>query len=109
AAPSDGVRATWLGHATTLVEIEGRRVLFDPVWSERASPTQAIGPRRLHQMPIPLDALPELAAVVISHDHYDHLDMRTIRWLTAGQRAPFVVPLGVGSHLERWGVPAERI
>ncbi|MFL6141964.1 MAG: MBL fold metallo-hydrolase [Labedaea sp.] len=109
ASPGDRVRATWLGHATTLVEIEGRHVLFDPVWSERASPTQSIGPRRLHQVPVPLDALPELAAVVISHDHYDHLDMHTIRWLTAGQRAPFVVPLGIGAHLERWGVPAARI
>jgi L-ascorbate metabolism protein UlaG (beta-lactamase superfamily) len=109
AAPADGLRLTWLGHATALVEMEGRRVLIDPVWSDRVSPSQAVGPRRIHPVPLALDALPPLAAVVISHDHYDHLDMRTIRLLAALQQMPFVVPLGVGVHLERWGIPPERI
>jgi L-ascorbate metabolism protein UlaG (beta-lactamase superfamily) len=107
--PLDGVRLTWLGHATVLVELEGRRVLFDPMWSSRCSPSALIGPRRLHAVPLALDALPPLDAVVISHDHYDHLDMATIRSLAAKQPVPFVVPLGVGSHLERWGVPEARI
>ncbi|MEU1733314.1 MBL fold metallo-hydrolase [Streptosporangium sp. NPDC020145] len=105
----DGLSALWYGHATTLVEIEGRRVLFDPVWSERCSPAPVGGPRRLHPMPASLVGLPALDAVVISHDHYDHLDMATVRALTALQRAPFLVPLGIGAHLERWGVPGERI
>jgi L-ascorbate metabolism protein UlaG (beta-lactamase superfamily) len=110
AAPAGGLRLSWLGHATALVELEGRRVLFDPVWSERVSPSQAVGPRRMHRVPMALDALPPLDAVVISHDHYDHLDMRTIRQLAALQPdVPFVLPLGVGAHLERWGVPASRI
>lgn len=109
APPLDGVRVTWLGHATALLELEGRRVLFDPVWGRRCSPSAAIGPQRLHQVPMPLESLPPLDAVVISHDHYDHLDMRTVRRLAASQRAPFVVPLGVGAHLERWGVPPSRI
>ncbi|HEV8555273.1 MAG TPA: MBL fold metallo-hydrolase [Actinophytocola sp.] len=110
APPADGLRVTWLGHATALVEIEGRRVLFDPVWSERVSPSQAVGPRRLHPVPLALEDLPPLDAIVISHDHYDHLDMRTIRRLAASQpSSPFVLPLGVGAHLERWGVPAGRI
>ena len=66
AAPaSAGLRATWLGHATALVEIEGRRVLFDPVWSDRCSPSSLVGPRRLHPMPLELSALPAVDAVVI--------------------------------------------
>jgi L-ascorbate metabolism protein UlaG (beta-lactamase superfamily) len=107
--PADGVRLTWLGHATALVELEGRRLLFDPVWSERVSPSQLLGPRRMHPVPLAVDALPPLHSVVISHDHYDHLDMRTIRRLAASQTMPFVVPLGVGAHLERWGIPADRV
>ena len=103
------VAATWLGHATALVEVDGYRVLTDPVWSERCSPLQTVGPRRLHPPPVPLEALPALDAVVISHDHHDHLDMRTIRMLARTQRAMFVTPLGVGAHLRAWGVPAARI
>jgi L-ascorbate metabolism protein UlaG (beta-lactamase superfamily) len=106
---STGVKATWLGHATALVEIEGRRVLFDPVWSDRCSPSSLVGPRRIHPVPLELGALPHLDAVVISHDHYDHLDEASIRALTRLQTAPFLVPLGVGAHLERWGVPVGRI
>jgi L-ascorbate metabolism protein UlaG (beta-lactamase superfamily) len=100
---------TWYGHASSLVEIDGACVLFDPIWSERCSPSQLVGPRRLHQPPIAVDDLPRLDAIVISHDHYDHLDMATIRTLVRTQDAPFLVPLGVGAHLERWNVPANRI
>lgn len=107
--PLDGLRLTWFGHASTLVEIEGRRVLFDPMWSSRCSPSALIGPRRLHRVPLPLGALPRLDAVVISHDHYDHLDLATIRRLAALQGMPFAVPLGVGAHLERWGIGPSRI
>ncbi|WP_246278637.1 MBL fold metallo-hydrolase [Phytohabitans rumicis] len=109
AAPADGLHVTWYGHASTLIEIDGRRVLFDPVWSKRCSPFQFAGPRRLHPPPIPLDQLPALDAIVISHDHYDHLDMPTVRSLVRTQEAPFLVPLGVGAHLDRWRVPKDRI
>lgn len=105
----DGLRATWYGHSSVLLEIEGRRVLLDPIWSRRPSPVRFAGPRRLHPAPVPLDALPPVDAVVISHDHYDHLDMPTVRALCRTQAARFVVPLGIGGHLERWGVPSERI
>jgi L-ascorbate metabolism protein UlaG (beta-lactamase superfamily) len=108
-APSTGLHLTWYGHATTLIEIEGRTVLLDPVWSERVSPSQLAGPKRLHPVPIGLADLPEIDAVVISHDHYDHLDMDTIVYLATHHSAPFLVPLGVGAHLERWGIPTERI
>jgi L-ascorbate metabolism protein UlaG (beta-lactamase superfamily) len=103
------LRAVWFGHASTLLEIEGRRVLIDPVWSLRCSPSQLAGPRRLHPMPLALRDLPDVDAVLISHDHYDHLDMATVRELTRRQSAPFLVPVGVGAHLERWRVPADRI
>ena len=100
---------TWLGHATALLEIDGYRVLTDPVWSDRCSPSRALGPQRLHPPPLPLEALPALDAVVISHDHYDHLDMDTVRSLARTQRATFVTALGVGAHLRAWGIPARRI
>ena len=104
-----GLHVTWYGHSTALVEIEGRRVLLDPVWSDRCSPSQLAGPRRLHEPPVGLHELPPIDAVVISHDHYDHLDMATVQHLAERHAATFVVPLGVGAHLERWGVPADRV
>ncbi|MFF2851078.1 MBL fold metallo-hydrolase [Streptomyces sp. NPDC058001] len=107
-APASGLRLTWMGHSSVLAEIDGRRVLFDPVWGERCSPFSFAGPKRLHPVPVPLAALGTLDAVVISHDHYDHLDMPTIKAL-AGTDMVFAVPLGVGAHLERWGVPADRL
>jgi L-ascorbate metabolism protein UlaG (beta-lactamase superfamily) len=106
--PASGLRATWLGHATALVEIDGARILTDPVWSERVSPSSLVGPRRFFEPPIALDDLPRIDAVVISHDHYDHLDMETVKTL-AGTGARFCLPLGVGAHLEKWGIPADRI
>ncbi|GGO43306.1 MBL fold metallo-hydrolase [Streptomyces daqingensis] len=105
--PASGLRLTWLGHSTVLAEVDGRRVLFDPVWGMRCSPFSFAGPRRLHPAPVPLEALGRLDAVVVSHDHYDHLDMPTIRELAAGD-VHFAVPLGVGAHLERWGVAPSR-
>jgi L-ascorbate metabolism protein UlaG (beta-lactamase superfamily) len=104
-----GLHITWYGHASALIDIEGRRVLVDPVWSDRCSPSTVVGPRRLHPVPVPVGQLPRLDAILISHDHYDHLDLATVRALGAAQSAPFLVPLGVGAHLDRWGVPAARI
>jgi L-ascorbate metabolism protein UlaG (beta-lactamase superfamily) len=105
----DGLYVTWYGHSSALIEIEGRRVLLDPVWSDRCSPSRLVGPKRMHEPPVPLRSLPAIDAVLISHDHYDHLDMETVRNLVDLQAAPFLVPLGVGAHLERWGVPPTRI
>ncbi|MFI1196750.1 MBL fold metallo-hydrolase [Micromonospora sp. NPDC020750] len=109
AATERELNVVWYGHASALIEIEGHRVLIDPVWSDRCSPSALVGPRRLHQPPVGLDELPAVDAILISHDHYDHLDMATVRALLAGQSAPFLVPLGVGAHLDRWGVPEHRI
>ena len=101
--------ASWYGHSSALIEIDGYRVLADPIWSQRCSPSRTVGPQRMHEVPVPLEALPAVDAVVISHDHYDHLDIDTIVALTRTQRAPFVVPLGIGAHLRKWGIPESRI
>ena len=106
--PASGLRATWLGHSTVLLEIDGLRVLTDPVWGLRASPSRLAGPRRFQPVPVALRALPPIDLVLVSHDHYDHLDYPTIRQLRK-RPVPFVTSLGVGAHLEAWGVSAERI
>jgi L-ascorbate metabolism protein UlaG (beta-lactamase superfamily) len=111
--PADGaageLSVCWYGHSSALVEVDGYRVLADPVWSRRCSPSHTVGPQRLHEVPVALEALPAVDAVLISHDHYDHLDIDTIVGLAHTQRAPFVVPLGVGAHLRKWGIPDHRI
>ena len=105
-----GLRATWLGHSTVLIEIDGLRVLTDPVWGARASPSRLAGPKRFQPVPVPVRALPPLDLVLVSHDHYDHLDYPTIRELQKRQPdVPYVTSLGVGAHLQAWGVPPERI
>jgi L-ascorbate metabolism protein UlaG (beta-lactamase superfamily) len=106
--PASGLRATWLGHSTVLIEIDGARVLTDPVWGQRASPSRLAGPKRFQPVPVALRALPPLDAVLISHDHYDHLCLHTVHEL-AKRDVPFVTSLGVGAHLEGWGVRPERI
>jgi L-ascorbate metabolism protein UlaG (beta-lactamase superfamily) len=108
AAAPVGLRVTWFGHSSSLVQIDGVNVLTDPLWSDRPSPLSWLGPKRWYAPPIALADLPRIDAVVISHDHYDHLDRATIQamrdWNTV-----FVVPLGVGAHLASWGIPESRI
>lgn len=106
---ANGLAATWLGHASVLIEIDGYRVLADPMFSRRASPADFAGPKRLHPVPVTPADLPSLDAVLISHDHYDHLDMATVAQLLAASKAPFLVPVGVGAHLRAWGVPPARV
>lgn len=109
--PQSGLRITWMGHATSIVEIDGVRILIDPVWDERASPTTWSGPRRFFPAPLQLTDLPPIDAVIISHDHYDHLGAVTIRALachSATTKAQWITPLGVGALLQQWGVPAAQ-
>ncbi len=87
--PQSGLRATWLGHSTVLIEIDGYRVLTDPVWGPRASPSRFAGPKRFQPVPVSLSAMPPIDLVLVSHDHYDHLDYPTILAL-AKSNVPFV-------------------
>ncbi|MCB0327736.1 MAG: MBL fold metallo-hydrolase, partial [Bdellovibrionales bacterium] len=92
---------TWLGHATVLYQIQGKNILTDPHFSDRASPVQWFGPRRFMRPAMSLEALPRIDYVVISHDHYDHLDLNSIRDLYArfGDEITFIVPLGIRAWL----------
>ena len=107
AAPKPGLRTFWIGHASVYVELDGVRMLVDPIFSEYASPFE-LGPRRFHPPPIALAELPKIDAVLITHDHYDHLDMPTVQQLARGGTR-FFVPLGIGAHLAAWGVPEAQI
>src|SRR5216117_4306024 len=93
---------TWIGHSTFLVRMDGVTFLTDPIFSERASPVSFAGPKRLVPPGVPLDALPPIDFVVLSHDHYDHTDVASIEAL-AKQGARFIVPLGLGDVVESAG------
>ncbi|MCP4570710.1 MAG: hypothetical protein GY841_24260, partial [FCB group bacterium] len=106
--PVEDIRVTWLGHSTVLLEIDGFRLLTDPVWSQRCSPISFMGPTRFHPVPIALEDLPPLDAVIISHDHYDHLDKDAVRAL-AKTGVTFYMPLGVGADFEKWDIDSSQI
>jgi L-ascorbate metabolism protein UlaG (beta-lactamase superfamily) len=109
AAPAGNARVTWLGHSAILVNMHHKNILLDPMFSKRASPFQWAGPKRFAGARVlGVADLPVIDAVVISHDHYDHLDYHSIKQL-ATRVKHFFVPLGVGAHLERWGVPVAHI
>jgi len=97
-----------LGHSTVLLKLRGEFWLTDPVFSERASPVQWAGPQRFHAPPISIAELPPLKGVVLSHNHYDHLDHAAIQQLKA-KTEHFLVPLGVGDTLIAWGVDAAKV
>jgi L-ascorbate metabolism protein UlaG (beta-lactamase superfamily) len=112
AAPESGLRVTWMGHSSMLVEMDGMRVLVDPVWDERASPSTWAGPKRFYAAPLRLEDLPGVDAVLVSHDHYDHLGEATIRRLAGLESmrgAKWVTSLGVGEVLRKFGVWGEQI
>ncbi len=105
--PGADPQVTWLGHSTFLLQYEGLNVLFDPILSKRASPVNFAGPERLVEMPVTLKDLPNIDAVVISHNHYDHLDDETITAL--GNDPLYLVPLKLGEWFIDAGIDAERI
>ena len=102
-------RLTWFGHSACLLEIDGRKILFDPMLGQNAGPLPWMSPQRFNrELPIEIEALPFIDAVLISHDHYDHLDYGSIKKLKE-KVGMFYVPLGVGAHLRAWGVKDENI
>lgn len=106
---SEKPNLVWFGHSSFLISVGGKRILSDPVFSQRPSPVQYAGSKAYPgTMVYNVDDFPDLDVIVISHDHYDHLDYNTIVSLTARTKK-FVVPLGVGEHLLHWGVPKEKI
>ena len=110
-SPQSGLRVTWFGHSSSLIEIDGQRILIDPVWDERASPTRWAGPKRFFAPPLALEHLPAIDAVIISHDHFDHLGAGTVRCLAQLQsfrQTRWITPLGVGAILASMGVDPSR-
>ncbi|HYO20855.1 MAG TPA: MBL fold metallo-hydrolase [Flavisolibacter sp.] len=106
--PTDALRVTWLGHSSLLIETAGKRFLTDPVWYNRVSPFKYLGPKRFFQNPLDIDQLPAIDFVLLSHDHYDHLDKKSILQLT-GSKIPIITMLGVGKRLINWGVSKELV
>jgi len=106
--PESGLRVTWMGHSSLLIEIDGKTILTDPVWSERASFLPFLGPKRFFEPPLALKDLPHLDAIIISHDHYDHLDKATIKHF-ADSTIPFICTLGVAKYLTSYGIVANFI
>jgi L-ascorbate metabolism protein UlaG (beta-lactamase superfamily) len=101
--PAPGIRVTWMGHSSVLLEMDGKRILFDPMWGKRASFVPFAGPKRFFPPPLPLEQLPPLDAILLSHDHYDHLDAGTWRKLSKLLSVPVVTSLGVGAKLRELG------
>lgn len=106
AAPDNSVYR--LGHSALLLKMQGKFWLTDPAFSERASPAQWFGPMRFHAPPITAEELPPIEAVLLSHDHYDHLDHDTVQKL-ASKTKVFLAPLGVGELLVSWGIPSTQV
>ena len=105
APPADGsIAATWVGHSTFLLQTARSAVLTDPVWSLRAGPAGVLGPRRVHPPAVPLESLPRIDAILLSHDHYDHCDLPTLRRLARAWQPVVVTPLGNAALCRRAGL-----
>ncbi len=109
-ASVDGTRCTitWVNHSTVLIQYAGTNLLTDPIWSERASPFSSIGPRRFSPPGVPIENLPKIDLVLLSHNHYDHFDLPTLKQIARRDRPRFIVPLGLGKLLSRHGIKPER-
>lgn len=103
------LRVTFINHATTLIQMDGVNILTDPIWSDRCSPLSWMGPRRARPPGIRFQQLPHIDVVLLSHNHYDHLDLPTLRRLAREHRPSFVAPLGNREFLRRRGIPAAEL
>jgi L-ascorbate metabolism protein UlaG (beta-lactamase superfamily) len=100
--PANTLRITWLGHSSVIIEMDGKRFLTDPLWYQRASPFRWVGPKRFFDNPISIHDLPAIDCILLSHDHYDHLDKRSILYLL-DKGIPIITMSGVGKRLIGWG------
>ncbi len=105
---SDTIKVIWFGHASFLLNLDGVLILVDPVFSKAASPIKSLV-QRFQPPVIAKEELPPLDYILISHDHYDHLDLETVRFFINEKEVDFIVPLGVGGHLEEWGASPDQI
>lgn len=102
-------KAIWLGHSALYLKLNGKHILIDPMLSKYPSPVPyVIGKRFNNKLPIPFEAFPTIDLIVLTHDHYDHLDYASIMKLK-DQTHHFLTPTGVGAHLEKWGIAKEKI
>lgn len=102
-------RLVWFGHSAFLLQIDGKNILLDPMLGEVPAPHPLLGKKRFSkELPIEIEQLPSIDLIIFSHDHYDHLDYGSVQKLM-GKTKSFFVPLGVGAHLESWGIESERI
>lgn len=106
---TDNTQLIWFGHSSFLLLIDGKKVLIDPIFSQRPSPVSFIGTKRYSkELPINTEELPYIDAVILSHDHHDHLDYETIQKLK-GKVGQYFTPIGVGNHLKLWGISDDKI
>jgi L-ascorbate metabolism protein UlaG (beta-lactamase superfamily) len=107
--PDSIIKATWFGHSAFLIEVDGKKLLVDPMFGPTPAPHPTLGKNRYSkELPIEIEKMPHIDAILISHDHYDHLDYGSIQKLKL-KADEFFVPLGVGRHLREWGIEASRI
>lgn len=107
-ASKDEVTVTWFGHSTVLVQMHEMNILIDPVFSKYASPLSFAGPKRFSEVPMEIEDLPQIDIVIVSHNHYDHLDMKAIKKLD-NKVGKYIVPLGIKNDLKRWHVDEGKI
>ncbi len=101
---NDGIRITFVNHSTFLIQVDGLNIITDPVWSKRTSPVEWAGPKRMRPPGISLDALPKIDLMLLSHNHWDHLDIKTVKKINEVHHPKIVTPLGVKAFLEQEGV-----
>ena len=104
----DDVLITWFGHSTVLIQIHGKNILVDPVFSDRTSPVSFIGPKRYSTLPASIDDLPDIDIILLTHDHYDHVDYKSLKKLSK-KTDKFIVPLGIDKDLEKFGINKDKI
>ena len=107
--PENGkYKVTWFGHSSVMIQDDGKNIMVDPVLVQSFFPVPGMGPKRFSELPITIDELPHIDVVLITHDHHDHLEPKTLKAMDK-KVDRYIVPLGVSKHLLRWGIDKEKI